>query len=298
MSEDTTQTTGTGSEHVSPFEAIKHADDDGIEWWSARALSKMLGYSQWQAFTAAVERAKDACANSGQAIEDHFVPTHEVIVAGKGARRKLPSYKLSRYACYLIIQNADPAKEIVALGQTYFAVQTRRQEQADELAGLSEGQKRLYLRAQMAEQNKDLAATAYGAGVVLPRDFGIFQDHGYRGLYDGLSRRDIHRRKGLGHSEEILDHMSSDELAANWFRATQTDAKLRREGVQGKENANRTHYEIGQIVRSAIGEMGGTMPEHLPTPEKSIQQVAREQEQRERLRIQPALFQEIVPDEE
>lgn len=297
MSEETTRDAGRDGEHMSPFEAIKRVEDDGREWWSARVLSKMLGYSQWQAFTSAIERAKEACANSGQAVADHFIPADELIVAGKGAKRKLPSYKLSRYACYLIIQNADPAKEIVALGQTYFAIQTRRQEQADELAGLSESQKRLYLRAQMAEQNKKLAATAYSAGVVLPRDFGIFQDHGYRGLYDGLARRDIHQRKGLGPKEEILDYMSSDELAANWFRATQADAKLRRESIQGKENANRTHYVVGRIVRRAIGEMGGTMPEHLPTPEKSIQQIAREQEQRERLQIQPALFPEVVPDD-
>lgn len=283
---------------VSPFEAIKHVDDDGGDWWSARALATMLGYSQWQKFMPAIAKAMEACANSAQPVEDHFVPIDEMRIAGKGARRRVRSYKLSRYACYLIIQNADPAKEIVALGQTYFAVQTRRQEQADELAGLSEAQRRLYLRHQLAEKNKDLAATAYQAGVLLPRDFALFQDHGYRGLYAGLSQRDIHRRKGLGKKQAILDHMGSEELAANWFRATQADQKIRREGIQGKENANQAHYEVGQVVRRAIAEVGGTMPEDLPTPKKSIQQIARDEAQRQQLQRQPPLFREIAPPDD
>jgi len=299
---DDTGHTGDGSSasdgHVSPFEAIKHVDQDGIEWWSARALSKLLGYSQWQAFTKAIDRAKESCAKSGQSADDHFVPGDEVITSGNNTRRTYPSYKLSRYACYLIIQNADPSKEIVALGQTYFAIQTRRQEQADELAGLSEAQKRIYLHHQLTEKNKDLAATAYQAGVVLPRDFALFQDHGYRGLYDGLSRAQIHARKGLSKREEILDYMASDELAANWFRATQADAKLRRDNVQGKNNANKTHHDVGREVRAAIERLGGTMPEDLPTPAKSVQQVARDQEQRDRLQIQPTLFHEALPDDE
>src|SRR4051794_5884265 len=175
-----------------------------------------------------------------------------MVTLGSGSQRKVEDYNLSRYGCYLVIQNADPAKEIVALGQTYFAVQTRRQEEADELAGLTEDQKRLYLRGELANHNKQLAEAANLAGVVRGIDFAIFQDHGYMGLYGGLRSRDIHRRKGLQKSQQILDHMGSTELAANLFRATQADEKLRRDQIQGINNANRTHYEVGQEVRETI----------------------------------------------
>ncbi len=209
-----------------------------------------------------------------------------MVEIGSGAKRKVSDVYMSRYGCYLVIQNSDPGKEIVALGQTYFAVQTRRQEQADELAGLTEEQKRLYLRAQLISHNRQLAETAYQAGVVQSSDFALFQDHGYAGLYGGLRARDIHARKGLKKSQGILDHMGSEELAANLFRATQADAKLRREEVRGKEQANRAHYDVGRKVRQTIQELGGTMPEELPTPQESVQQLRRKEEKRLKQRLQ------------
>lgn len=288
---------GNPGDHHAPFEAIRRIDVEGREFWWARDMSRLLGYSQWQAFKAVIERARVACINSGQQPDDHFIPDHELIMTGKGAQRSLPSYRLSRYACYLVIQNGDPSKDIIALGQTYFAVQTRRAEQADELAGLTENQKRIYLRYQLADHNKQLATTARSAGVVTPRDFALFQDHGYWGLYNGLGQREIRARKGLPKNAAVLDHMGSEELAANLFRSTQAEAKIRRENVQGKEAANRTHFEVGRGVRRTIEEFGGAMPEDLPTPEKSIQQLERDREARARLQVQPALFDEIIPEE-
>jgi DNA-damage-inducible protein D len=218
-----------------------------------------------------------------------------LIRAGKGAQRKIEDYYLTRYACYLIVQNADPTKPIVALGQTYFAYQTRRQELADELAlsTLPEEQKRLIYRSEMTIFNTKLAEAAQFAGVIEPRDFAIFQDHGYMGLYGGLRENDIHARKGLtSDKQKILDYMGSEELASNIFRAAQTDAKLRREQVSTKDQANVTHYEVGHKVRETIKELGGTMPEDLPTPEKSIQQLQREEQKRLQERSQPSLFDE------
>jgi DNA-damage-inducible protein D len=207
-----------------------------------------------------------------------------LITAGKGAKRKVKDYQLSRYACYLIIQNADPEKEIVALGQTYFAVQTRRQEIADAevLAGLNEDQRRLYLRGQLADHNRNLSEAANQAGVLTAQDFAIFHDHGYMGLYGGLRSQDIHERKRLKRGQHILDHMGATELAANLFRATQTEEKLRREEIATKEGANAAHFQVGQVVRRTIQELGGTMPEELPTPEKSIKEL--EADERKRLR--------------
>lgn len=275
-----------GSDHeiassgATEFERIKRHNEEIGEYWSARDLSRVLGYTDYRNFVRVIRKAEMACQNSGQEVGDHFVDVTVMIEVGKGARRKVADVLLSRYACYLVIQNSDPTKEIVALGQTYFAVQTRRQEEADQLAGLSEEQKRLYLRGQLVTHNKQLAETAYGAGVVQSGDFAVFQDHGYAGLYGGLRARDIHARKGLKRSQGILDHMGSEELAANLFRATQTDAKLRREEVQGKENANRAHYEVGRKVRQTIAELGGTMPEDLPTPQESIRQLQRKEQKR------------------
>ncbi len=278
--------------HASPFEAIRKMSESGSEYWSARELYKLLGYSTWQKFQYALEQAKIACVNSEQDISDHFNLRVKMIKAGKGAMRPLEDYWLTRYACYLIVQNADPSKPIVALGQTYFAYQTRRQEIADELAlsTLPEDQKRLVFRSMMATFNIRLAEAAQQVGVIKPEDFATFQDHGYMGLYNGLRENDIHARKQLPPREKILDYMGSEELGANIFRATQADAKLRREEIQGKDAANRTHYQVGHEVREAIKRLGGTMPEDLPTPEKSIQQLQREEQKRLSESQQPSLF--------
>jgi DNA-damage-inducible protein D len=276
---------------VSPFESIRREDEEGNEYWSARDLARVLGYTQWRNFMSAVEKASAACANSGQEVSDHFADTSKMIATGKGAQREVEDVHLSRYACYLVVQNADPSKEIVALGQTYFAVQTRRQEQADALAGLSEDQRRPYLRDQVAEHNRQLAVAAGEAGVVTARDFAIFQDHGYIGLYGGERARDIHARKGLRKGQHILDHMGAEELADNLFREVQAEARLRREGVETKAEANRVHHEVGaQVRRFIIDELGGTPPDQLPTPAESIQQVERREQRRIAEQAQPALF--------
>lgn len=278
--------------HTSPFEAIRRVNDDGTEYWSARDLSKILGYALWQKFKNVVEKAQEACQNSGQAVSDHFIHVDKMVKIGSGAQRKTENYHLSRYACYLIVQNADPSKPIVALGQTYFAVQTRRQELADELVALPEDQKRLVLRSEMAIFNSQLAEAAQQAGVVKAKDFAIFQDHGYMGLYGGLRAKDIHMRKSLNKNQEILDYMGSEELADNIFRAAQTDAKLRRERITRKEQANRTHHEVGRKVRQTIKELGGTMPEDLPTPEESIQQLQQKEQKQLKQGSQLSMFEE------
>lgn len=282
---------GSAGSYVSPFESIRRVNDEGFEYWSARDLAKILGYAKWEKFRNAIQRAEEACRNSNQPVEDHFLHLGKMINLGKGAQREVEDVHLSRYACYLLIQNADPSKEIVALGQTYFAIQTRRQEQADALAGLSEDQKRLYLRGQLSDHNRQLAEAASMAGVVRQTDFAIFQDHGYMGLYGGLRAKDIHVRKQLKKSQHILDHMGSEELAANLFRATQTEAKLRREKTQGKEAANHTHHEVGRKVRQTIKELGGTMPEDLPTPKESIQQAQQKEQKRLEQKDQLSMFE-------
>jgi DNA-damage-inducible protein D len=251
-------------ENRSPFEQIKRTSDAGEVFWSSREFAGVLGYGDYRNFEGVVEKAKLACFNSGHRIEDHFVDVTEMIEIGKGGQRSVKTVLLSRYACYLAIQNADPKKEIVAHGQTYFAIQTRRQELADESI---EEERRLLLREEMRQHNVQLADAAKGAGVVEPKDYAIFQNHGYMGLYGGLKQEDIHQRKGLKKSQKILDHMGSTELAANLFRATQAEEKLRRERVKGKDAANRTHHEVGAKVRQTIKELGGTMPEELPAAE-------------------------------
>ena len=249
------------------FEQIKKLDENKNEYWSARELSKVLEYSEYRHFKPVIERAMEACINSGNKDSDHFEDILDMVSIGSGAERKIEDVKLSRYACYLIVQNADPAKEIVALGQTYFAVQTRLQEiqKMEEFQKLkTEDEKRLFLRNEMSEHNKHLAEAAKGAGVIDPIDYAIFQNHGYKGLYGGLDAKGIHKRKGLKKSENILDHMGSTELAANLFRATQTEEKLKRDSIKGKKEANQTHFEVGKKVRKTIEEIGGTMPENLP----------------------------------
>ncbi len=262
------------------FDNIKSINEYGSEYWSARELAKILGYKDYRNFLVSVDKAMESCKNSGQEISDHFGEATNMINIGKGGRRSVDDYHLSRYACYLIVQNADSSKEVVALGQTYFAIQTRRQELQDDYASLSEDEKRLATRKQIAEHNKSLAGAAKSAGVIEPKDYAIFQNSGYQGLYGGLGMKDIHARKGLKKSQHILDHMGSTELAANLFRATQTDEKLRRDNIKGKELAHQTHREVGKKVRKAIKDIGGTMPENLPTPEKSIQQIEREEQKK------------------
>jgi len=257
------------SDNISPFERIRRINDAGAEHWSSRDFAGVLGYADYRNFEQVVGKARLACFNSGQRIEDHFVDITEMVGIGSGAQRPLKTILLSRYACYLIVQNADPSKEIVALGQTYFAVQTRRQE----LSGrATEEERRLLLREEMKLHNVRLAGVARSAGVIEPQDYAIFQDHGYRGLYGGWGAKDIRRHKGLKKSQQILDHMGSTEMAANLFRATQTEEKLRRDKITVKDKANRTHFEVGAKVRKTIRELGGTMPENLP-PAESIKKL-------------------------
>lgn len=260
------------------FESIKQLDEQGNEFWYARALAKLLDYRDFRNFTKVLEKAKIACETSGYKISDHVVELTEMIEIGKGGTREMPSFALSRYACYLIVQNGDPAKPIIASGQTYFALQTRRQELADDEAfkQLKENEKRLFLRNELKEHNKQLVEAAQQAGVESNLDFAIFQNHGYKGLYGGLDNKAIHARKGLKKSQKILDHMGSTELAANLFRATQAEEKLKRDQVNNKHQANQTHFEVGKKVRQTIEELGGTMPENLPTPDQSIQQIEKQ----------------------
>lgn len=261
------------------FEDIRQVDAEGQEFWYARALAKVLDYSEFRNFLPVIEKAMIACEKSDQLINDHFVEIHEMINLGKGGQRSLPSYALSRYACYLIVQNGDSSKPVIANGQTYFALQARRQELADDATfkALKEDEKRLFLRNELREHNKQLVDAAFHAGVTTDLDFAIFQNHGYKGLYGGLDAKGIHAHKSLKKSQKILDYMGSTELAANLFRATQAEEKLKRDEIRSKSEANRTHFQVGQKVRQTIEELGGTMPEDLPTPEKSIAKIESEQ---------------------
>lgn len=261
------------------FKEARRCDAEGHEYWSARELAPILGYTAWDKFIALMDRAMEACEKSGQNVTDHFRRSVKMLYTGKGTKRAVTDMRLSRYACYLIVQNGDPNKSVIARGQTYFAIQARRQElrDGDAFLDLSEDKRRLALRGDIAEHNKSLVAAAREAGVETPPDYAAFQDHGYKGLYGGLNCKDIHTRKRLKKSQKILDHMGSTELAANLFRATQAEEKLRRDEVRTKERANETHLTVGARVRQTIADLGGTMPEDLPTPDKSIRQVAQEQ---------------------
>ncbi len=276
--------------HTSPFDAIRRVNENGSEYWSARELHKILGYTEWRNFNKVViDRAMRACKENGQAISDHFVRSYKMVTLGSGSKRKTEDVVLSRYAAYLVVMNGDPKMPVVAMGQDYFAQRTRHDELRS-VEELPEDQLRLLRRSQMSVYNTQLADSARNAGVIRPQDFAIFQDHDYMGLYGGLRENDIHARKNLGTKDKILDYMGSDELAANIFRASQTKQKLERDKVQDKEEASQTHYEVGSEVRKAIKRLGGTMPEDLPTPEKSIQQLQREEQKRLEQGAQLPLF--------
>lgn len=262
------------------FEQYRNVNEYGEDFWYARDMQVVLQYTEWRNFIKVIEKAKIACESSGNNVLDHFVDVNKMVHLGSGSQREIEDIMLSRYACYLIVQNADPKKEVVALGQTYFAIQTRKQELQEQFESLDEDKKRLAIRNELKEHNKSLQEAAMLAGVETNIDYATFQNHGYRGLYGGLDAKAIHARKGLKKSHKILDYMGSTELAANLFRATQTDEKLRRENIQGKSNANRTHFEVGAKVRQTIQELGGTMPEDLPTPEKSIMQIETQEKKR------------------
>ena len=244
------------------FEDIKHIDKNGSEYWLARELQNVLGYHQWRSINDLIERAKTACQESKYNIDDHFAVQRKMIKLAKGATRNVVDYKLSRYACYLIVMNGNPQKEIIALGKTYFAIQTRKQELSEkEYNELSEDKKRLYRRNQARKGNYNLNQTAVKSGV---KDLARFHNAGYKGLYNGETADDIFKRKKLRYGEDILDNMGSEELADNIFRIAQTDAKLKRDKVDNEYTANSVHYEVGKEVRNSIKRLGGTMPENLP----------------------------------
>jgi len=259
------------------FESIKRVNEFGQEFWYARELQVVLKYKSWNKFLNVIRKAEDACKGSGNDSSDHFSHVGKMVDLGSGAQREIEDIELSRYACYLIVMNGDAKKSVIAIGQTYFAVKTRQQELIEDYENLSENQKRLAIRNEMKEHNKSLADAAKNAGIMEPIDYAIFQNRGYQGLYGGLGAKEIHIRKGLKKNQQILDHMGSTELAANLFRATQTDEKLRRDNIQGIKAAGDTHYEVGKKVRQTIAELGGTMPEDLPTPRKSIKQIEKEE---------------------
>ena len=256
------------------FESIKHFDSEGNEYWLARELGKILQYSEYRKFSPVIEKAIIACINSNNDALDHFAQVDEMINIAKGAKRKVQDYKLSRYGCYLIAQNADSKKTVVALAQTYFAIQTRRQELSEkEYTNLSEDEKRFYQRNLTKKGNYALNQAAKKSGV---KNFDKFHNAGYKGLYNGETADDIAKRKGLRYREEILDNMGSDELIANLFRISQTEQKLKKDNVVGENKANKVHYNIGKNIREVIAKNGGTMPEKLPTPNKSLKELEKE----------------------
>ncbi len=256
------------------FEDIKHVDENGIEFWYARELMPILQYSNWQNFEKIINKAKVSCENSDISILDHFTDVNKMVQIGSGAYREQIDYELTRYACYLIAQNGDSRKKVIALAQTYFAVQTRKQEITEkEYSSLTEDEKRLYQRNLTKKGNYSLNQTAKNAGV---KNFDKFHNYGYKGLYNGETADDIAKRKGLRYREDILDNMGSDELIANLFRISQTEQKLKKDNIQTEKEANKTHYNIGKNIREVIAKNGGTMPEELPTPKKSLKQLEKE----------------------
>ena len=253
------------------FESIKHIDENGLEYWEARELMKVLEYNKWENFHKVIKKAMVACEVSNNKALEHFPEVRKPIKGGNGNVQNVLDYKLSRYACYLIVQNGDPNKEVIAFAQTYFAIQTRKQELTEEyFKSLDEDGRRLVVRGQTIDKNKLLYKAAKDSGV---KNYGKFTNYGYKGLYGGETAKDIAKRKGLNNNEEILDYMGSEELADNLFRIVQTEAKLKNDKVNNEDDANDTHYEVGSAVRETIKKLGGTMPEDLPTPEKSIEEL-------------------------
>ena len=256
------------------FEDIKHTDENGIEFWYARELMKILEYKQWRRFENVIDKAKQACENSGISVFKHFADVGKLSKRANNAEVVIKDYKLTRYACYLIAQNGDSRKKVIALAQTYFAVQTRKQEISEkEYSSLTEDEKRFYQRNLTKKGNYSLNQAAKNAGV---KNFDKFHNSGYKGLYNGETADDIAKRKGLRYREDILDNMGSDELIANLFRISQTEQKLKRDNIQTEKDANKAHYEVGSKIRNTIKELGGTMPEDLPTPKKSLKQLEKE----------------------
>ena len=256
------------------FEDIKHIDENGVEYWEARELMIILGYKSWRYFENVIKKAKLSCELSNNKIYDDFVVNNKIVAAG-ATKKKVLDYKLTRYACYLIVQNGNPRNKNIALGQTYFAVQTRKQELTEEyFKSLDENKKRLITRGQTIDKNKTLYQTAKNSGV---KNYGKFTNYGYQGLYGGESAKQIAKRKGLTEKDEILDYMGSEELADNLFRIVQTESKLKKDNINNENDANMTHHEVGSAVRETIKRLGGTMPEDLPTPDKSINQIKNEE---------------------
>ena len=276
------------------FEDIKRIRPDGSEYWAARELAPVLDYAKWENFYKVIKRAMIACENSGRSTLECFPEVRKTSPMPNGGVKDILDYELSRYACYLIVQNGDPRKEVIALGQTYFAIQTYRQEVAARFNQLDEDSRRLVVRGDIKQWNQLLAETARNAGVITAEEFAIFQNAGYMGLYGGMTVDDIHRRKGLAIGQKILDYMGSTELIANLFRISQTEEKLRKDQVSTSDAATAVHYAVGNEVREAIRKIDGTMPEDLPTPEKSIAQL--EREQMERLK-QKAIDGQLMLDE-
>ena len=270
------------------FEQIKRIDENGDEFWYARELAPVLEYMEWRNFTKVIDRAMLTCQNSGIQVCNQFVEVNKLIEHGKGGKRQVIDYKLSRYACYLIVQNGDPRKEIIATGQTYFAIQTRRQEVADYFNQLDEDNKRLVIRGDIKQWNQMLAEAAHNAGVITDEEFAEFQNAGYMGLYDGEMVQDIHKRKNLLPKQKILDYMNSQELIANLFRISLAEEKICKEQIQGTPAATMAHNQVGQEVRETIKRVGGVLPEHQPTPEKSIEEI--QQEQLKKLKSQKKLM--------
>jgi DNA-damage-inducible protein D len=258
------------------FESIKHISEDGSEFWYARELAAVLEYTQWRNFAKVIDKARIACKNSGYDIDDHFAEVSKMVEAGVASKHVL-DFKLTRYACYLIVQNGDPRKEVIALGQTYFAIQTRRQEVADYFNQLDEDNKRLVVRGDVKQWNQMLAEAAHNAGVITNEEYATFQNAGYMGLYGGLTVAGIHAKKDLKENEKILDFMSSTELIANLFRISQTEEKLKKDGISTADAANEVHFIVGSEVRGTIKRVGGTLPEDMPAPTRSITEVEREQ---------------------